>query len=224
MSTRTESPVTRAGATVAAVTATLALAGASWFAAAQQMHGMDMGVSTELGSFAFFLGVWVAMMAAMMLPGAIPAVVRHVRAEGRVRDTSLFAGSYLAVWAAVGLAVYVIYRPHGAAAAGGLTVAAGLYELTWLKRNCRRRCQENVRSGFRFGLFCVGSSIGLMVMLIALGVMSVAWMVVVAVLFFGQKLLPPRAAIDIPLALAIVGLGIVLLLAPGAVPGFTPAA
>ena len=46
-------------------------------------------------------------------------------------------------------------------------------------------------------------------------------MSVVAVLVFGQKLLPPRAAIDIPLALAIVGLGIVLLLAPGAVPGFT---
>ena len=73
----------------------------------------------------------------------------------------------------------------------------------------------------RFGLFCVGSSIGLTVMLIALGVMSVAWMSVVAVLVFGQKLLPPRAAIDIPLALAIVGLGIVILLVPGAVPGFT---
>ena len=58
-------------------------------------------------------------------------------------------------------------------------------------------------------------------MLIALGVMSVAWMSVVAVLVFGQKLLPPRAAIDIPLALAIVGLGIVILLVPGAVPGFT---
>jgi predicted metal-binding membrane protein len=60
-----------------------------------------------------------------------------------------------------------------------------------------------------------------MVMLIALGVMSVAWMSVVAVLVLGQKLLPPRAAIDIPLALAIVGLGIVILLVPGAVPGFT---
>jgi predicted metal-binding membrane protein len=205
---------------VAAVTAALALAGASWFVAVRQMDGMDMGVSTELGSSAFFLGVWVSMMAAMMLPGAIPALVRRLRVEGRVSDASLFAGSYLAVWVVVGLAVYVIYRPHGAAAAGVLTVAAGLYELTWLKRNCRRRCRENVRSGLRFGLFCVGSSIGLMVMLIALGVMSVAWMSVVAVLVFGQKLLPPRAAIDIPLALAIIGLGIVLLLAPGAVPGF----
>ena len=130
MSTQTESHLTRAGATVAAVTATLALAGASWFVAVRQMDGMDTGVSTELGSSAFFLGVWVSMMAGMMLPGAIPVLVRRLRVEGRVSDASLFAGSYLAVWVVVGLAVYVIYRPQGAAAAGVLTVAAGLYELT----------------------------------------------------------------------------------------------
>jgi predicted metal-binding membrane protein len=60
----------------------------------------------------------------------------------------------------VGLAVYFVYRPHGSFAAGALTVAAGLYELTWFKRTCRRRCQERVRSGFEFGLVCVGSSMG----------------------------------------------------------------
>ncbi len=60
-------------------------------------------------------------------------------------------------------------------------------------------------SGFQFGLYCVGSSIGLMVMLVALGVMSVAWMSVIAALVLAQKLLPPRASIDVPVALAIVG-------------------
>jgi predicted metal-binding membrane protein len=90
-----------------------------------------------------------------------------------------------------------------------------------LKRDCRRRCRENLRSGLRFGLFCVGSSIGLMVMLFALGVMSVAWMAVVAVLVLAQKLLPSRAAIDFPLALAIVGFGILIVLAPEAVPALT---
>jgi predicted metal-binding membrane protein len=82
------------------------------------------------------------MMAAMMLPGAIPAVVRRVRAEGRVRPVPLFAVSYLAVWALVGLVVYVAYRPHSSAAAGALTVGAGLYELTPLKRDCRQRCER----------------------------------------------------------------------------------
>ena len=49
----------RAAATAAALTATLGLAAASWVVAVRQMTGMDMGVATRLGSFAFFAGVWV---------------------------------------------------------------------------------------------------------------------------------------------------------------------
>jgi predicted metal-binding membrane protein len=194
------------------VTAILALAGVCWFLALRQMSGMDMGSATELGSFSFFLAAWVPMMAAMMLPGAVPAVSRFVRAGGRALAAPLFAGSYLAVWALFGLAVYALYEPHGSTAAGALTIAAGLYELTPLKLDCRRRCQETVRSGFQFGVCCVGSSVGLMVMLLALGVMSVAWMAVVAVLVLAQKVLPPRASIDVPVALAIVAVGILVLI------------
>jgi predicted metal-binding membrane protein len=61
-----------------------------------------------------------------------------------------------------------------------------------------------------------------MVMLVALGVMSVTWMGVIAVLVLVQKLLPAKAAIDVPLALAIVALGILILIAPASVPGLTP--
>jgi predicted metal-binding membrane protein len=68
-----------------------------------------------------------------------------------VRAVPLFVGSYLAVWALVGIAVYALYQPHGTFAAGALTVAAGVYELTPLKRDCRRRCRQSVRSGFEFG-------------------------------------------------------------------------
>jgi predicted metal-binding membrane protein len=96
------------------------------------------------------------------------------------------------------------------------------YELTLFKRYCRWRCRTNCRSGFQFGLYCVGSSIGLMVMLVALGVMSVTWMSVVAVLVVVQKLLPPRASIDVPLALAILALGIVIAVAPSSIPGLSP--
>jgi predicted metal-binding membrane protein len=86
----------------------------------------------------------------------------------------------------------------------------GLYELTSLKRQCRERCREETRSGLALGVHCVGASIGLMAMFVALGVMSVAWMVVVAVVVLAQKLLPPRASIDVPLALAIVVLGLII--------------
>jgi predicted metal-binding membrane protein len=162
------------------------------------------------------------MMAAMMLPGATPAVLRRARASGHVRAVLLFVGSYLAVWTLFGVVVYASYRPHGSFAAGAVAIAAGLYEFTPLKRRCRRHCRESVRSGFQFGRYCVGSSIGLMLMLVALGVMSVTWMSVIAVLVLAQKLLPSKAAIDVPLALAIVGLGMVIVLAPSSVPGFTP--
>jgi predicted metal-binding membrane protein len=198
----------------AALTATLGLAAASWVVAVQQMDGMDMGAQTELGSFAFFFALWVSMMAAMMLPGAVPAVLRHARANGRVRVVPLFVVSYLSVWTLVGVAVYALYRPHESSVAGVVAIAAGLYELTSFKQDCRRRCRESVRSGFEFGLYCLGSSIGLMLMLVALGVMSVTWMSVIAGLVLAQKLLPPRAAIDVPVALAIVALGIVAVVGP----------
>jgi predicted metal-binding membrane protein len=61
-----------------------------------------------------------------------------------------------------------------------------------------------------------------MLMLVALSVMSTTWMVVIAVLAVAQKLLPPKAAIDVPLALAIVGLGILIVVAPSSVPGLLP--
>ncbi len=185
-----------------ALVVTLGLSAGAWLIAPREMDGMDMGYATELGSAASFAGVWIAMMAAMMLPGAAPAAVRVAR-------VAPFLATYLALWAAVGVAVYALYEPHGALAAGAVTVAAGLYELTPLKRRCRERCRED-RSGLEFGVHCVGASIGLMAVFVALGVMSVAWMAVVAALVAAQKLLPPRPSIDVPLALAIVVLGLII--------------
>ena len=208
-------------AMAATLTGTLGLAAACWAVAVWQMHGMDMGTATQLGSFDFFIAIWVAMMAAMMLPGAAPAVLRRAHAGG-VQAAPLFAGAYLAVWALAGLAVYAAYRPHGTLAAGAVVIAAAVYEVTPLKRHFRRRCRDSVRSGFRFGLCCAGSSAGLMLMLVALGIMSVTWMTVIAILVLAQKLLPPKAVVDVPLALAIAGLGIWIILAPSSVPGLMP--
>ena len=186
-------------------TATLAAAAACWVVALQQMRGMDMGAGTDLGTLEFFVAAWVPMMAAMMLPGAVPAIA------ARGLAAPFFAASYVAVWTLFGLAVFAVYRPHSSVVAGVLTIAAGLYELTPLKRSCRRRCQATLRSGFAFGTYCVGSSVGLMVMLVALGAMSIAWMIVVAALVLVQKLVPPRPFVDVTVALAIVTVGIVVL-------------
>ena len=204
------------------VAATLGLAAACWVVSLWQMNGMDMGVATSLGSFALFAAIWMPMMAAMMLPGAAPAVARQARTTGQPFSVPLFVVSYLAVWALVGVAVYALYQPHGTAAAGAVVIAAGVYELTPVKLYFRRRCRESTGSGWQFGLCCVGSSIGLMLVLVALGLMSLLWMVVIAVLVLAQKLLPARPAIDVPLALAMIGFGIWIVIAPASVPWLMP--
>ena len=132
-------------ATAAALTATLGLGAASWVVAVRQMNGMDMGAQTRLGSPAFFAALWAWMMAAMMLPGAAPAVVRRAHASG-VRAVPLFVGSYVAVWALVGVAVYALYQPHGTFATGAVVIAAGAYEFTPVKQRFRRRCRQSARS------------------------------------------------------------------------------
>jgi predicted metal-binding membrane protein len=205
--------------TAVALTATIGLGAAAWIPTIQRMHGMDMGVATRLGSLPFFLSVWVPMMAAMMLPGTAPAARRLARAGGRVVDIALYVGSYLAIWTVVGIALFWVYRPHGATTAGAFALAAGAYELTPLKRRFRGMCRDRVSSGLEMGLCCVGSSIGLMLMMVALGVMSVTWMAVAAGAMLAQKLLPPRAAIDVPVAMAIAALGIAVIVAPSSVPG-----
>ncbi|MGO9882153.1 MAG: DUF2182 domain-containing protein [Solirubrobacteraceae bacterium] len=217
-----EGDAARTSPGLAALTITLGLTAGSWIVAVQQMNGMNMGIATGLGSLAYFVVLWVTMMAAMMLPGSVPAVLRRARAADRVRAVPVFVTSYLAVWTLVGLAVYALYRPHGTLAAGVVVIAAGVYEFTVLKRRCRQRCHEGVSSGLEFGFYCVGSSLGLMLMLLALGVMSVAWMAVVTALALAQKLLPARAVIDVPVAVAILGLGVLIVVSPSSIPGLMP--
>ncbi|GHD99650.1 DUF2182 domain-containing protein [Streptomyces alanosinicus] len=201
---------------------TLGLAAACWAAAVPLMRGMDMGIASGPGSPGFFAVTWTTMMAAMMLPGVAPALARQVRGSGRTRDAAPFAASCLAVWVLAGVVAYALDRPHGPGAAGVVVIAAGAYELTPVKRYFRRRCREDAASGLGFGLYCAASDLGLMAVLVALDVMSPWWMAVVTVLACTQKLLPAKTAVDVPPALATVGLGIVLVVAPALVPGIAP--
>jgi predicted metal-binding membrane protein len=209
-----------------ALSATLVLAAAAWVIAIRLMNGMDrmdgvaVGPATELGSFGYFTAAWISMMAAMMLPGAALAVAARVRSGGRA---GVFIAEYLGLWAVLGGALYAVYRPHGSSVAGAIVIAAGSYELTPLKRRCREACRDGGRNGLGFGVCCVGSTIGLMAVLVALGLMSIFWMSVVAAVALAQKLLPTNRAIDGPLATAIVALGIWIVVAPSSVPGLVPA-
>ena len=89
------------------------------------MSGMTMPHHTWYGAAAWYLVMWMAMMAPMMLPSLIPMLARYRRsavgADGLYRHglTALVGVGYFAVWAAIGAAAYT--------AAAGLTAA----EMRW---------------------------------------------------------------------------------------------
>jgi predicted metal-binding membrane protein len=226
MNDHTAVPATATGSktvsAVAALAVTIGIAVGCWIVSLSEMNGMSMDLATRLGSFALFAALWVPMMAAMMLPGAGLSVARQARARSGLLAVAGFLVSYVAVWALVGVVVYALYRPHGSVTAGALAIAAGLYELTPLKRSCRQQCQQSGRSGLQFGLYCVGSSIGLMLVLLAVGLMSVTWMAVITAVVLVQKLLPARALIDLPVAAALVGFGFLIIIAPSSIRGLMP--
>ena len=209
---------------------------------------MDAGPGTDLGGVGWFLGIWVTMSVAMMLPSAGPMVLLFARFS-RAAPTWIFVAGYLAAWSAYGLAAYGVFRlvsalgtdwlawdrlgPYVSAAA---VAAAGVYQLTPLKELCLRHCRSPLhylahrrregglgalRIGLGHGLYCVGCCWGLMAILFALGVMSVFWMAVVAAFVFAEKVLPYGYRLSRGLAVALVALGIWVASAPGSVPGLT---
>jgi predicted metal-binding membrane protein len=221
------------GASVAGVAAVC------WVLAARRMSGVDMGPGADLGTFSFFAATWATMMAAMMLPSALPAVLANDR-EARRAPPVLFIVSYLAVWMVVGIVVFFAYRGArgaqlgflewdrgGAYVAGAAVVAAGIYELTPVKRACLHRCRARAahngafRDGIRYGIDCVGCSAGLMLVLFAVGVMSLFWMAIVAVLVFVQKVPAGGTRLVAPVAVLLLGLGFWIALAPASVPELT---
>ena len=217
----------------------VAAAVAAWIVTVDRMRGMDAGPGTDLGGLAWYLGIWVTMTAAMMLPSTVPAA-QHVARVARRAPTLLFAAGYLAIWTGYGLVGYGVFRlvtsldlgwlawnRGGPYAAGAVVVAAGLYELTPFKRLSLRRCRSAppgrnaFRSGLAHGLDCVSCSGALMAVLFVLGAMSLVWMAVVAVAIFAEKVLPRGPRLAHAFAVALVALGIWVAVSPASVPGLT---
>lgn len=227
-----------------------ALAGAAWWWTVQQMRGMDDGPWTGLGTFGWFLGVWVVMMAAMMFPSVAPTIALYARMSGTSRLKPLvFTAGYLLTWLGAGVVAFLIGLAASRAAGGGLAwdragrvVAGGMlilaagYELTPLKNVCLGKCRSPLgtllgswrggcsgalRMGAKNGAWCVGCCWALMASLFALGVMSVTWMAIVAGFIAVEKILPWRRTATYGTASVLLALGVLVLAAPDALPGLT---
>ncbi|MFL5333801.1 MAG: DUF2182 domain-containing protein [Geminicoccaceae bacterium] len=196
------------------------------------------------GQAALMFAMWWVMMAAMMLPGAAPLVLTAAavhRRRGRAGWPELIAGlltaGYLVVWGIFSLAATFaqwaleesrLIAPEDVAdaAAGWISLAVGLYQLTPLKRSCLRHCRSPIRllgrywrsgatGAFRMGLahgvYCLGCCGALMVLLFAGGVMNPFWIGVLAFYVLVEKHAAEGLGLSLASGLGLAGIGIVLL-------------
>jgi predicted metal-binding membrane protein len=222
------------------------LTGASAISMSGQM-GVAGPMSMSLGVFiGIWMVMMVAMMVPSVLP-AVRVFDARARAADRLHGaTALFVVGYLLVWGATGGAAYVIVQalqawlPIGNPAAirvgALLLIVAGIYQLTPLKVACLRHCQmpgkevalreiapvrgslSSLRAGLVHGVYCLGSSWALMLVLLLLGMMNLAWMAAVAAVIFIEKVVPSGDVASKIVGWGLVGCGIILLAAPHTLP------
>jgi predicted metal-binding membrane protein len=190
--------------------------------------------------------MWAIMMAAMMLPSALPMILTFVdlsKRSGEPVRGRAFISAYLAIWfgfSSVAMVAQWALQAVGwlnpmitstsSTFTGSLLLAAGIYQLSPLKRLCLVNCRTPLgfllgewRSGAagaflmgaRHGLFCVGCCWALMALLFVGGVMNLAWVAALSIAVAIEKLLPGGERLSVFSGLALIVAGFVRLLPVG---------
>ncbi len=232
----------------------LALAAGAWALLAWQAAVMDDDMSLTMGMGApLFVAIWIAMMVAIMFPTAAPMVMVFVSVHRQRRERGqafvpawVFVAAYLLVWSVTGLAAYgaavlgdnlagrsMWLMDNAPRLGGGVLIAAGLYQVSPLKRMCLSRCRTpmdfvlhswrdsyggSFRMGVEHGVYCLGCCWALFAILFPLGMMNVAAMAAITLLIFAEKstALGHRAAHLAAAALAVYG--VIVIFVPEALP------
>ncbi|HEV8537244.1 MAG TPA: DUF2182 domain-containing protein [Candidatus Limnocylindria bacterium] len=193
------------------------------------------------GGLAPFLGTWTLMMAAMMLPSAMPMILLHrLGADGLVRTqlwSGAFVAGYLVVWASVGIVVWgaalaaemLVPPEQRAFGVAVILLLAGLYQFTPLKATCLRACRTpadfllthwhrglsgQLRLGVEHGLYCLGCCSALMALFVGVGAMSLPWAVGIAAVVLVEKVLPQGVAFGRILGAVLIAASVLVLLRP----------
>jgi predicted metal-binding membrane protein len=239
-------------ATIGVPRAVWAITGAAWAvslyaaasggAAALHHHELIEGRQPLWLVLPVFLVAWLVMVAAMMLPSSIPALRALAARPSTFRQPAIGFGrfilAYALVWSAFGLVALlgdmVIHEASHALPwledtpwliAGSLFAAAGVFELSPLKRGWLRLCREPDqhiqgnemagRIGLEHALACVGSSGALMLVMFGAGIANLLWMALLAVVMTYQAL-GRRGMEIVPLVgIALLALALLALLNPG---------
>ena len=232
--------------------AVAALAAVAWAVTVMLARTMGNGPGTMGLALLPFLGLWVVMMAAMMLPSVAPVAVLWTRlitgasaGPGRLLRMGAFLAGYLLAWAVFGAVAFAVLAGTGRLLTASPTAAkwlgvaiftaAGTYQLTPWKDWCLRRCRSplgalmyyigfkgpgrDVRVGLHHGATCVGCCWGLMILLIAVGVMNIAVMVGLAAIIFVEKLWRYGKPFGQAVGIVLVATGIAAIWLPWLLPG-----
>ena len=154
--------------------------------------------------------------------------------------TWIFIAGYLFVWSAVGVVVYGLVQVGADASSylgsvdraiwgplvlGVTLVGAGVYQFTPLKRVCLRHCRSPmafvalhwrdgplgaVRMGIWHGAYCLGCCWALFAILVVAGIMSLAWMLVLTLVVFAEKVFPHGQRVSATIGVALIVLGVVV--------------
>jgi predicted metal-binding membrane protein len=229
----------------------LAIAAAAWVSVVRSgLRGDDMMMTMPMPATVAdglaFVGGWGIMMAAMMLPSALPmislyAAVRRGAAgsAGSGVPAAVFTAVYLLLWAASGVPVYLghtllmgLSAPAFAYAIALVLFAAGVFQLSPLKQACLRACRSPLgfllghwRAGRRgslalggsHALYCLGCCWALMLVLVAAGAMGLPWVLLITAVVAAEKLLPGGEWLARAAGGALVLLGVVVALRPDVV-------
>jgi len=228
------------------------VAAAAWVFTITRARSMGDGPGTMGLALPPFLGLWIVMMAAMMLPSVAPVAVlwAHVigavpAAGARVARMTGFLGGYLLAWSACGIAAFAALTGAGRLAAespaaahwlgAAILAGAGAYQFFGRKDKCLRSCRSpigallrymafrgpsrDVRVGLHHGATCVGCCWGLMVPLIAVGVMNVPVMAALAVVIFIEKTWRYGKPFAKAVGILLIGIGLASIWLPWLLPG-----
>jgi predicted metal-binding membrane protein len=186
--------------------------------------GMSMDMPWTATDVFFTFTMWAVMMVAMMTGTAAPVLLLFAGAHaargkpGIPGAVVMFGLGYTIVWVAfsagAALAQWMLHlaamlTPGMTASsgrlAGGILVAAGVYQLTPIKGACLTRCRSPLgflmtnwragalgalRMGLLHGVHCLGCCWLLMCLLFVVGVMNLMWVAALSAFVLAEKIGP----------------------------------
>ncbi len=242
--------VTSERSTVITYAVLVGITAAAWLAMVrvpmgeQDMAGIEMVMAPTVADGLMFVAAWAIMMAAMMLPSAMPMIGLYAAmqrdapsATARAMAVSAFTAVYVMLWAISGVPIYFASVALMAVAAStlayttaGVLIAAGIFQLSPLKRVCLRHCRSplgfllghwragwrgGVMMGFAHALYCLGCCWALMMVLVVAGAMGLPWVLLIACVVAAEKILPRGEWVARTMGVALALLGVAVAIEPG---------